>query len=132
MRCVSKMSLELGIRLPRGGEHRRRRIDGHHVMAKRLEVPGEPSLAATEVERVQSRCRDELQELVAVEVPVGVVIRGLSPRDPVPGVFVPGCAKIGRLQTSPLQQAIRRVRHTPKLAVHGLEVEPAGLEPATS
>lgn len=78
--------------------HRRRAIDADDRVAQRPEVPGEPSLAATEVERRPAGSRDELEEEVAVKAPVAVVPGGASPGDPVGRLRVPRRGQVGPVQ----------------------------------
>src|SRR5207344_352833 len=80
----------VGIDLACGGEHRRRRVDHNHLMADYLEVAREPSLTATEIEGPLARCGHQLEELVAVKLPVAVVAGLARPRDELGRVLLPG------------------------------------------
>ncbi len=91
-----------------------------HLVPELLEVAREASLTTSEVERSPPRRRDELEELIAMELPVAVVAWRPSPRDPALGVRVPDGAKVGVLQAGPLERAVGRNRHTPKLACSDL------------
>ena len=63
------------------GDHRLRAVDAAHVVAQAGQVPGQPALAAAQVERALRRRRQQRQELVAVELPVAVVPRRPRPAD---------------------------------------------------
>jgi hypothetical protein len=101
-------------------------------MADYLEVAREPSLTATEIEGPLARCGHQLEELVAVKLPVAVVAGLVRPRDELGRVLLPGCSEVRGLRPRLLQRTIRRVRHGSALAISGKDMEPVGLEPTTS
>jgi len=82
-----------------------------HVVSERLQVAREPTLAATEVERPPARWRHELEELVAVEAPVAVVIRLPCPGNELLGVRFPGRAEVSGVHPRSLHGSIGRCRH---------------------
>ena len=90
---IADLVASFGIRFPCRGHERRRAIHADDVVAQTLQVPVEPALAATDVDDPARRWRQRLQELVAMELPVAVVARRSCPRDPVPGLILPGVAE---------------------------------------
>jgi hypothetical protein len=72
VRSVAQVHRDLGIRLLRGSDHRRRAVHADDLVAELLQVARQPPLAAPEVERAFSRQRHELEEQVSMELPVAV------------------------------------------------------------
>ena len=63
-------------------------------MAKLLEMPREPALAAANVDGAFSRRRQEVEKLVAMKSPVAVVTGSACPRNPFSGVRFPAVTEI--------------------------------------
>jgi hypothetical protein len=100
--------LDRRVGLARRSDHGRRQIDRDDLVAERLHVPREPPLAAAEVQRAATRRRQELEELVAVEEPVAVVVRLPRPGHEVRRVLLPRSGEVGGLETPSLERAIGR------------------------
>src|SRR5262249_14988129 len=58
---------------------RGRAVDGDDVVAACLQIAGEATFSATQVERSAARRREQREELITVEAPVAVVHRRASP-----------------------------------------------------
>jgi hypothetical protein len=108
---VREVRLELGIGLARGGEHRRRGVDCDHGVPERLQVAREPALAAAEVEGAAARWPTEIEELIAVEVPVAVETGLTRPGDELKSVLLPGSAEVRGRKSRSLEWTVRTARH---------------------
>src|SRR5919108_649402 len=90
LRSIRLDVLAVGIRLPRGRDQRRRRVDADHPVAERAQVARHPTLAAPDVQRQPARGRERRQQGFAVEAPIAVVTRLARPPDPVRRLRLPG------------------------------------------
>src|SRR5688500_2523577 len=94
VRSVGLMRLEVWISLGRRRQHRRRPVDCRDVVTHRPQVARETPLAAAEIESPPARWGQQIEELIAMEAPVAVVIRLPRPRDELRCVLLPSGGEI--------------------------------------
>jgi hypothetical protein len=98
-------------------------------VTQRLQVASEAPLAAAEIESPPARWRQELEELIAMEAPVAVVIRLPRPGDELWCVLLPGGGEIRRLHPRSLKWRVGRLRHQAEYGADGARTR--GLQRAT-
>ncbi len=82
----------------RRGNQRRRTVDADDVMPECLQVARETSLPAADIQRQPSRCRQQIEKLVAVKPPIAVVSGSARPFNPSPRLGLPAGTQLRRIR----------------------------------
>jgi hypothetical protein len=97
---IGNLKIHRRIELQGCGNQGRRRVDTDDGMSELLQVSREPAFAATYVHRSATGRRQQLEKLVTVVLPIGVVSRLPRPLDPLLTVDLPFVGEIHDFSSS--------------------------------